>query len=103
APALRRWLLFYQQQYDLVGKLVGRFYDENGAPTEALKQAEALIEEGLKLKAQSEEENQQFPPCNSEWSSSGGSRFWLSCAVMRKQCLSNAEGTLDEALFALLL
>ncbi|KYO32032.1 neuferricin [Alligator mississippiensis] len=78
APALRRWLRFYQEQYGFVGKLVGRFYDENGAPTEALKQAEALIEEGLKLKAQSEEENQQFPPCNSEWSSSGGTRFWCS-------------------------
>ncbi|KAM6048477.1 neuferricin isoform 3-T5 [Theristicus caerulescens] len=62
----------------LAGKLVGRFYDENGAPTEALRQAEAAIEEALKFQAESEQRKQQFPPCNSEWSSAGGSRFWCS-------------------------
>ncbi|XP_067393973.1 neuferricin isoform X2 [Emydura macquarii macquarii] len=59
------------------GKLVGRFYDENGTPTEALKQAKAVIEEGLKFKGQNGEKK-QFPPCNSEWSSTRGSRFWCS-------------------------
>ncbi|XP_008940900.1 PREDICTED: neuferricin, partial [Merops nubicus] len=59
-------------------KLVGRYYDEEGAPTEALRQAEAAIEEALKLQAESEEEKQQFPACNSEWSSAKGSRFWCS-------------------------
>ncbi|KAM6242156.1 neuferricin isoform 2-T2 [Porphyrio hochstetteri] len=62
----------------LAGKLVGRFYDENGAPTEALRQAEAAMEEALKLKAENEQRKQQFPPCNSEWSSAKGSRFWCS-------------------------
>ncbi|KFR01297.1 Neuferricin, partial [Nipponia nippon] len=65
-------------RYSLPGKLVGRFYDENGAPTEALRQAEAAIEEALKFQAESEQRKQQFPPCNSEWSSAGGSRFWCS-------------------------
>ncbi|XP_010004363.1 PREDICTED: neuferricin [Chaetura pelagica] len=60
------------------GKLVGRFYDEDGAPTEALRQAEAAIEEALKFQAESEDMKQQFPPCNSEWSSAGGTRFWCS-------------------------
>ncbi|XP_009317593.1 PREDICTED: neuferricin [Pygoscelis adeliae] len=59
-------------------KLVGRFYDENGAPTEALRQAEAAIEEALKFQAESEQRKQRFPPCNSEWSSAKGSRFWCS-------------------------
>ncbi|KAM7088759.1 LOW QUALITY PROTEIN: neuferricin, partial [Ciconia maguari] len=59
-------------------KLVGRFYDENGHTTEALRQAEAAIEEALKFQAESEQRKQQFPPCNSEWSSAGGSRFWCS-------------------------
>ncbi|XP_065503522.1 neuferricin [Caloenas nicobarica] len=76
--AVRSWLAFYRQHYEPVGKLVGRFYDENGAPTEALRQAEAAIEEAQKLKAQSEQGQQQFPPCNSEWSSAKGSRFWCS-------------------------
>ncbi|KGL81095.1 Neuferricin, partial [Tinamus guttatus] len=76
--ALRRWLSFYRSNYVLVGKLVGRYYDENGAPTEALRQVEAAIEEGMKLKAESDQRKQQFPPCNSEWSSATGSRFWCS-------------------------
>ncbi|KAM8797412.1 neuferricin [Eudromia elegans] len=75
---LRRWLSFYRSNYVPVGKLVGRYYDENGAPTEALRQVEAAIEEGLKLKAESDQRKQQFPPCNSEWSSAAGSRFWCS-------------------------
>ncbi|KFO75654.1 Neuferricin, partial [Cuculus canorus] len=76
--AVQSWLSFYSNNYDAVGKLVGRFYDENGAPTEALRQAEAAIEEALMLKAESEQRKQQFPPCNSEWSSATGSRFWCS-------------------------
>uniref|UniRef100_A0A8C0U6Q7 Uncharacterized protein n=1 Tax=Cyanistes caeruleus TaxID=156563 RepID=A0A8C0U6Q7_CYACU len=59
-------------------KLVGRFYDENGAPTEALREVEAAIEEALKFQAESEQKKQQFPPCNSEWSSAKGTRFWCS-------------------------
>ncbi|KAM6049530.1 neuferricin isoform 1-T1 [Chlamydotis macqueenii] len=76
--AIQSWLSFYSDNYDPVGKLVGRFYDENGAPTDALRQAEAAIEEAQKLKAESEQRKQQFPPCNSEWSSAKGSRFWCS-------------------------
>ncbi|KAM6242155.1 neuferricin isoform 1-T1 [Porphyrio hochstetteri] len=76
--AIQSWFTFYCDNYDPVGKLVGRFYDENGAPTEALRQAEAAMEEALKLKAENEQRKQQFPPCNSEWSSAKGSRFWCS-------------------------
>ncbi|NXO01370.1 NEUFC protein, partial [Rhinopomastus cyanomelas] len=76
--AIHSWLTFYRDNYDPVGKLVGRFYDENGAPTDALRQAEAAIEEAMKLQAESEQTKQQFPPCNSEWSSVKGSRFWCS-------------------------
>ncbi|NXK55928.1 NEUFC protein, partial [Chauna torquata] len=76
--AIHSWLAFYSTNYAFVGKLVGRFYDENGAPTEALRQAEAAIEEGLKFKAENDQRKEQFPPCNSEWSSAKGSRFWCS-------------------------
>ncbi|NXP44314.1 NEUFC protein, partial [Heliornis fulica] len=76
--AIRSWLTFYHDNYDPVGKLVGRFYDENGAPTEALRQAETAMEEAFRFQAESEQRKQQFPPCNSEWSSAKGSRFWCS-------------------------
>ncbi|NXY04515.1 NEUFC protein, partial [Pteruthius melanotis] len=76
--SIHSWLSFYSDNYDPVGKLVGRFYDENGAPTEALREVEAAIEEALKFQAESEQKKQQFPPCNSEWSSAKGTRFWCS-------------------------
>ncbi|XP_043938837.1 neuferricin isoform X2 [Protopterus annectens] len=60
------------------GKLIGRFYSEKGEATEALKKAEAAISEGWRMKKQSEEENKQFPPCNSEWTSGSGIRYWCS-------------------------
>ncbi|CAM4669590.1 neuferricin isoform X2 [Caretta caretta] len=74
---IQNWLSFYGENYVCVGKLVGRFYDENGAPTKALEQAKAVIEEVLKFNGQNDEKK-QFPPCNSEWSSTSGSRFWCS-------------------------
>ncbi|NXG04750.1 NEUFC protein, partial [Sakesphorus luctuosus] len=76
--SIQGWLSFYSDNYDPVGKLVGRYYDGNGAPTEALREAEAAMEEALKLQADSEQRKQQFPPCNSEWSSAKGTRFWCS-------------------------
>ncbi|XP_075446102.1 neuferricin [Ascaphus truei] len=74
---LNNWLSFYQNNYAEIGKLIGRFYDEDGNPTHALEDALAVIDMGLTLKEQRQEENKQFPPCNSEWSS-GGSRVWCS-------------------------
>ncbi|KAM4797123.1 neuferricin [Rhinophrynus dorsalis] len=74
---LNNWLTFYQKHYVTVGKVIGRFYDEDGNPTKALEDALAVIEIGLKLKEHREEDNKQFPPCNSEWIS-GSSRVWCS-------------------------
>ncbi|XP_061461448.1 neuferricin isoform X2 [Rhineura floridana] len=76
--AIQNWLSFYRKNYVPIGKVAGRFYHENGAPTEVLAQAQALIAEGQRLKAQENEKKKQFPPCNSEWSSTGGSRVWCS-------------------------
>ncbi|XP_069828567.1 neuferricin [Dendropsophus ebraccatus] len=74
---LNNWLSFYHKNYAAVGKLIGHFYDENGNPTKALEDALEVIDVGVKLKNQRHEENKQFPPCNSEFSS-GASRVWCS-------------------------
>ncbi|XP_041864279.1 neuferricin [Melanotaenia boesemani] len=76
--ALYDWLAFYQREYHIVGKLVGRFYDNTGQPTEALLQVEASLAEGQQMKAQSEAEKVRFPACNSEWSTGSGGRVWCS-------------------------
>ncbi|XP_032812337.1 neuferricin isoform X2 [Petromyzon marinus] len=60
----------------LAGKLVGRFYDEQGRPTEALREVEEALALGHKAKEEKELQKRRFPPCNSEWSAASGSRVW---------------------------
>ncbi|XP_054857035.1 neuferricin [Eublepharis macularius] len=75
---IHNWLSFYSKNYVLIGKVAGRFYDEDGNPTLLLQQAQALIDEGQRLQTQEEEKKQLFPPCNAEWRSASGSRVWCS-------------------------
>ncbi|XP_030041439.1 neuferricin [Microcaecilia unicolor] len=75
---LQDWLSFYKKNYVFVGKLVGHFYDEFGEPTAAAKEAKAVMDEGLKLKGQQQEQRKQFPSCNSEWTSTSGTKVWCS-------------------------
>ncbi|XP_030009066.1 neuferricin [Sphaeramia orbicularis] len=76
--SLYDWLDFYHREYRHVGFVIGRFYSEAGHPTETLQQVEASAAEGRRLKVQAEAEKVQFPPCNSEWSSTSGGRVWCS-------------------------
>ncbi|XP_045149472.1 neuferricin isoform X3 [Echinops telfairi] len=75
---LQTWLSFYEKNYELVGKVVGRFYEEDGLPTPALTLVEAMISKGLEASDQEMRAKQTFPPCNTEWSSARGTRFWCS-------------------------
>ncbi|XP_060147188.1 neuferricin isoform X2 [Globicephala melas] len=75
---LQSWLSFYEQNYEFIGRVTGRFYGEDGLPTPELTQAEAMITKGLEANKQELKEKQKFPPCNAEWSSTRGSRFWCS-------------------------
>lgn len=72
---------FYEKDYKFVGKLVGRFYDENGNPTAALKEAEGFMIEAQKEKDLKAENDKKLPPCNSEWTQEKGSRVW--CTKLR--------------------
>ncbi|XP_060704310.1 neuferricin [Hemiscyllium ocellatum] len=76
--ALHEWLDFYKKEYIFKGKLIGMYYDHNGEPNQALADVELAVMQGRKLKAESELENNLFPPCNSEWSSAKGGRVWCS-------------------------
>lgn len=75
---IKEWLDFYRKDYTYIGKLIGRYYDNGGNPTEALKEAKALIKEGQRLKKLQEAENKRFPGCNSRWSVEEGSTVWCS-------------------------
>ncbi|XP_023386225.1 neuferricin isoform X3 [Pteropus vampyrus] len=75
---LQNWLSFYEKNYEFVGRVIGRFYGEDGLPMPELTQVEAMITKGLEENKQELKEKQKFPPCNAEWSSTRGSRFWCS-------------------------
>nr|KAF6415443.1 cytochrome b5 domain containing 2 [Molossus molossus] len=60
------------------GRVIGRFYGEDGLPTPELTQVEAMITKGLEANKQELKEKQKFPPCNAEWSAARGGRFWCS-------------------------
>ncbi|XP_052514109.1 neuferricin [Budorcas taxicolor] len=75
---LQNWLSFYEKNYKFIGRVIGRFYGEDGLPTPELTQAEAMMTKGLEADRQELTEKQRFPPCNAEWSFIRGSRFWCS-------------------------
>ncbi|XP_053067801.1 neuferricin isoform X3 [Acinonyx jubatus] len=75
---LQNWLSFYEKNYEFVGRVIGRFYGEDGLPTPELAQVEAVITRGAEAGRRALEEKRKFPPCNAEWSSSRGSRLWCS-------------------------
>ena len=76
--SVKEWLDFYRKDYTYIGKLIGRYYDSEGNPTEALKEAKVAIKEGQRLKKLQEAENKRFPGCNSRWSAEEGSVVWCS-------------------------
>lgn len=75
---VKEWLDFYRKDYIYVGKLIGRYYDSEGNPTEALKEAKTVIKEGQKLKKLQEAQNKRYPGCNSKWNAEEGSTVWCS-------------------------
>lgn len=75
---VKGWLDFYRKDYTYVGKLIGRYYDSEGKPTEALQEAKSLIKEGQRLQKLQDAENKRFPGCNSRWSKDEGSLVWCS-------------------------
>ena len=71
--------------YCIAGKLIGRYYDENGEPTKHYRAYEAGVEVARKLKQNEADGRKKFPPCNSEWKQNEGSRVW--CTNRRLQDL----------------
>ena len=75
---VKGWMDFYRKEYTFVGKMIGRYYDTEGNPTEALRAAREKIKEGKRLKKVQEDFSQKFPGCNSQWSREEGSTVWCS-------------------------
>ncbi|KFM63298.1 Neuferricin, partial [Stegodyphus mimosarum] len=72
------WLSFYSEEYKPVGKLIGRYYDQNGNPTKELLTVREKVAKHQKNKWLEDKDKEIFPPCNSEWSKEKGSRVWCT-------------------------
>jgi len=75
---IKHWIDFYHRDYTFVGVLQGRYYDQHGNPTPALKEVEDGITKGDNLHELAEEEKKKHPPCNSRWQKGVGSEVWCS-------------------------
>lgn len=76
--SLKQWKEFYDKDYKLKGRLIGRFYDENGHKTEYHRKVEKQIEIAIENKRKEELKSQDFPPCNIEWNAATGTKVWCT-------------------------
>lgn len=75
---LKDWLEFYKREYTYKGKLIGRYYGNEGNPT---PYHEKLLKKFKEVEEHEENKNHykfMFPPCNVEWSPEKGSRVWCT-------------------------
>eukprot|EP00271_Cylindrocystis_brebissonii_P006321 TRINITY_DN19056_c0_g1_i1.p1 TRINITY_DN19056_c0_g1~~TRINITY_DN19056_c0_g1_i1.p1 ORF type:complete len:303 (+),score=57.45 TRINITY_DN19056_c0_g1_i1:491-1399(+) len=78
--AINHWRVFYNTSYPHVGVLIGRFYDVNGGPTEALDNLERRIQRAVAEDVREKAEAAKFPSCSSEWSPKKGGQVWCENA-----------------------
>ena len=71
------WVGTYEKEYKYVGRLIGRFYDGDGRPTDSLLDAENKIRLAGEMKSKEDDMKKLFPPCNSRWAAGKG-EVWCS-------------------------
>jgi len=72
------WLKFYRKDYQIMGKVIGHYYDPDGNPTPATRIANREIRLAHKEKNIEDELKKKLPTCNSKFSSSEGKTLWCS-------------------------
>ncbi|XP_015604489.1 neuferricin isoform X2 [Cephus cinctus] len=72
------WIQFYKDNYVYKGKLIGRYYDEDGNPTSEFYKYHEKLKIGEQEKSKEEEKKRMFPPCNIEWKIDVGTRVWCT-------------------------
>lgn len=77
------WREFYFRSYTFVGKLVGRYYNNQGNATKYLKGAEAKAARGAQLLEKQKAEEAKQPGCNSRWSQDEGGEVWCDTGFPR--------------------
>ncbi|XP_046144053.1 neuferricin isoform X2 [Osmia bicornis bicornis] len=76
--ALNDWVQFYNETYIYKGKLIGRYYNEDGVPTEEFYNIQQILIEAKEKQFEEEHKKRMFPPCNIEWKPDSGTVVWCS-------------------------
>lgn len=79
--SLYDWTAFYDKDYQFKGRLIGRFYREDGTETEYARQVMAKLEVAREKKRAIEAQRQKevhYPPCNMEWKAGQGTHVWCT-------------------------
>uniref|UniRef100_A0A0Q3S121 Membrane-associated progesterone-binding protein 4 n=2 Tax=Setaria TaxID=4554 RepID=A0A0Q3S121_SETIT len=77
------WRKFYFERYIFAGKLIGRYYDNQGNPTKYLKGVEVKAKRGAQLLEKQKSEEAKIPSCNSKWSQQEGGEVWCDTGYPR--------------------
>lgn len=75
---LDNWVQFYEKEYIYVGKLIGRYYTQDGSPTKDWYRYQKQLGEKDRIKAEQKKLEQQFPGCNSNWSEKTKGKVYCS-------------------------
>ncbi|XP_011494828.1 PREDICTED: neuferricin [Ceratosolen solmsi marchali] len=76
--SLITWLEFYRKTYIYKGKLIGRYYNNDGNPTNERYKLEEKVQIGKKSDLDEEQKKIKYPPCNIEWDVNTGTRVWCT-------------------------
>ena len=78
---IENWVKMYNKDYTFVGKLIGRYFDEEGKPRKAWYKYKKGLEQADKIKEEQKAQEQRFPPCNSRFTPEEGGT--VSCSTLR--------------------
>jgi hypothetical protein len=80
------WRKFYFERYIFAGKIVGRYYDDEGNPTKYLKGIEMKAKRGAQLLEKQKSEEAKIPNCNSKWSQQEGGEVSTLISIFNCCC-----------------
>ncbi|XP_076674007.1 neuferricin [Andrena cerasifolii] len=76
--ALNDWVQFYNENYIYKGKLNGRYYNEDGTPTEESHNVQRILIMAKEKQSEEEHRKRMLPPCNVEWKPDSGTVVWCT-------------------------
>lgn len=73
------WQNFYQKEYDIIGRLVGKYYDSYGCPTSEIEYIQSMYDKYSQAQEIEHEDMTTFPVCNSEfYADNNYNRVWCT-------------------------